>query len=51
MDTRSQYENEQPSRTLWSIFFACQNFAFAHEVAAEGWKIQLAVTRWVKMAL
>ena len=31
-------------------FLHAKDFAFAHEVAAEVWKIQPAVTRWVKMA-
>ena len=49
IDTRSQNENEL-SRELRSIFLHAKDFAFAHEVAAEAWKIQPAVTRWVKMA-
>ena len=31
-------------------FLHAKDFAFAHKVAAEAWKIQPAVTRWVKMA-
>ena len=31
-------------------FLHTKDFAFAHEVAAEAWKIQPAVTSWIKMA-
>ena len=39
-----------PSRYHRSFFLHAKDFAFAHKVAAEAWKIQPAVTRWVKMA-
>ena len=31
-------------------FLHAKDFAFAHKVAAEAWKMQPAVTGWVKMA-
>ena len=49
MNTRSQHENK-PSRGIRSIILHAEDFAFAHEVSAEAWKIQPAVTRWVMMA-
>ena len=33
-----------------SILLQAKDFAFSHEVAAEVWKKQPAVTRWVMMA-
>ena len=32
------------------FFLHAKDFAFAHEVGAEAWKIQPAIPRWVKMA-